>query len=112
MELRTATPQASSEYVEHRNGGYYVTGTRVSLDSVVYAFRRGEAPETIFEHFPAIRSLAKVYGAIAFALDHPKEMAEYLARQERTWAEARKENPPNIVEKVQRTRQERTLRST
>jgi hypothetical protein len=27
-----------SEYVERHNGGYYVTGTRVSLDSIVYSF--------------------------------------------------------------------------
>ena len=32
-----------SEYVELRDGGYYVAGTRVSLDAVVYAFRGGES---------------------------------------------------------------------
>jgi hypothetical protein len=32
------------EYMEQRNGGYYVAGTRVSLDSVVYGFLRGESP--------------------------------------------------------------------
>lgn len=31
------------EYVEQRHGGYYVQSTRVSLDSVVYAFLRGES---------------------------------------------------------------------
>ncbi len=36
-----------SEYVEQRNGGYYVAGTRISLDSVVYAFNRGDSPERI-----------------------------------------------------------------
>ena len=39
-------PQIKSEYVEQRNGGYYVAGSRVSLDSVVYAFRRGESLTT------------------------------------------------------------------
>ena len=29
-----------SEYIEERNGGYYVAGTRISLDSVVYGFTR------------------------------------------------------------------------
>ena len=61
-----------SEYVEQRNGGYYIAGSRISLDSILYALRRGEKPETILEHFPTIGLLAKVYGAIAFALDHPK----------------------------------------
>jgi uncharacterized protein (DUF433 family) len=101
-----------NEYVEQRNGGYYVAGTRVSLDSVLFAFRRDEAPETILEHFPAIGSLAKVYGAIAFALDHPQEMDAYLTQQERHWEEARQANPPAMVEKVRRARHEGTVRST
>ncbi len=35
------------EYIEEREGGYYVARTRVSLDSIVSAFRGGESPETI-----------------------------------------------------------------
>jgi uncharacterized protein (DUF433 family) len=105
-------PGIESEYVEQRNGGYYVARSRVSLDSVVYAFRRDESPETILEHFPAIGSLARVYGAIAFALDHPNEIEAYLAEQERHWEEARQTNPPAMVEKVRRAREERTVRST
>ena len=101
----------ASEYIDQRNGGYYVAGSRVSLDSVVYAFRRGESPDTILEHFPAIGSLAKVYGAIAFALDHPKEIDAYLAAVDREWEEARKQIPPDTIEKVRRARPERTVRS-
>ena len=29
------------EYVEQRDGGYWIAGTRVSLDSIVYPFLRG-----------------------------------------------------------------------
>ena len=39
----------ASEHVEQREGVYYVLGTRVSLDSIVYAFREGCSPETISE---------------------------------------------------------------
>jgi len=46
----------NSEYVEQRNGGYYIAGSRMSLNSVLYAFRRGEASWTILEHFPTIGS--------------------------------------------------------
>jgi uncharacterized protein (DUF433 family) len=42
-------------YVEQRDGGYYVRGSRVSLDSIVYAFRGGDAPETIVQCFPVLR---------------------------------------------------------
>jgi len=38
-------------YIEEREGGYYVTGKRVSLDSIVYAFREGESPEAIQQKF-------------------------------------------------------------
>ena len=65
------------EYVEQRNGGYYVLGTRVSLDSVVYAFLRGESPEDIAESFPAL-GLEQVYGAIAFYLANQRTIDAYL----------------------------------
>jgi uncharacterized protein (DUF433 family) len=57
----------TSEYVEMRNGGYYVAGTRISLDSVVYSFNDGQSPEGIREDFPSLK-LSQIYGAIAFYL--------------------------------------------
>jgi uncharacterized protein (DUF433 family) len=105
-------PRITSEHVELRNGGYDVRGSRVSLDSLIYAFRRGESAETILEHFPAIGCLAKVYGAIVFTLAYPQEINDYLAAVDREWEEARRQNPPDLVEKVRRARQERTIRSS
>jgi len=35
------------DYVEQRNGGYYVAEARVTFESIVYAFRVGESPEMI-----------------------------------------------------------------
>lgn len=97
-------PTPQSQYVESRNGGYYVAGSRVSLDTVVYAFRRGESPETILEHFPAIHSLAKIYGAIAFLLDHAPEVEAYLAQQELRWEQGRQQNPARTVDAASRAR--------
>ena len=34
----------SKEYVEKRNGEYYIAGARVSLDSIVYEFLNGLRP--------------------------------------------------------------------
>jgi hypothetical protein len=42
----------AKEYIELRGGAYYIAGTRVSLDSVVYAFLRRESPEGIAEFVP------------------------------------------------------------
>ena len=68
-----------SECIEQRDGGYYyLAGTRVSLDSIVYAFNRGDSPERILEQFPLLDRVSKVYGAIAFYLDHQAEIDQYL----------------------------------
>jgi uncharacterized protein (DUF433 family) len=41
----------AKDYIEERNGGYYVAGTRVSLDSVVECFNEGLSPEAIAGEF-------------------------------------------------------------
>ena len=67
------------EYVEQHDAGYWVAGTRVSLDSVVLAFLDGLSPETIVaECFPVL-TLEQVYGAIAYYLAHRDEVDGYLA---------------------------------
>ncbi len=68
-------------YVEERDGGYWITGSRISLDSIVYAFRRGAPPETIRRSFPLL-TLEEVYGAITFYLAQEQEIDEYLRQSE------------------------------
>ena len=41
----------AKEYVEERDGGYYVAETRVSLDSIVECFNEGLSPEAILGEF-------------------------------------------------------------
>ena len=70
------------EYVEQHDGGYWVAGSRVSLDSVVYAFLDGISPETIVaECFPVL-TLEQVYGAITYYLAHRAEVDAYLKASE------------------------------
>ena len=66
--MREAVPM-QREYVEIRNSGYYLAGSRVSLASIVYEYRDGAAPETIRQNFPTL-SLEQIHGAIAFYLGH------------------------------------------
>ncbi len=68
-----------SEYIEQRNGGFYVAGTRVSLDSIVYSFKAGDSPETIRQNFSSL-TLEQVYGAIAFYLAHEKAVDSNISR--------------------------------
>jgi len=98
----------SKEYVEQRDGNYYVTGTRVSLDSLILAFRRGESPETICQNFELLQ-LEEVYGAIAFYLASQGEMDAYLERQGRKWTEGKAASQPlpaNLRERLIRAREE------
>jgi uncharacterized protein (DUF433 family) len=60
------------EYVEHRNSGYGIIGSRVSLESLIVPFLDGAAPETLVDEFPTL-SLEQVYGAITFYLAHRPE---------------------------------------
>ena len=83
-----------SEFVEQRAGGmYYLTGSRVSLASIMYGFQDGESPETIQRNFPTL-SLSQVYGAIAFYLGHPQETEAYLAELKRKWEELERNAKP------------------
>ena len=68
-------------YVEQREVGYRVAGTRVSLDSIVYAFLAGQTAESIAQSFP-ILSLEQVYGSIAFYLANRSAIDAYLAKAE------------------------------
>lgn len=71
-----------NQYIEERNGGFYVAKTRVSLDSLVYCFREGESPETIRHSFASL-TLEQVYGAIAFYLAHEQEVDANILDGER-----------------------------
>jgi uncharacterized protein (DUF433 family) len=98
----------AKDYIEQRNGNYYVAGTRVSLDSIVHAFRRGESPETICQNFEVLQ-LEEVYGAIAYYLAHQSAIDAYLVRQGEKWAEGKRNSQPlpaSLRERLTRARGE------
>ena len=66
------------DYVEQRDSGYYVESTRVSLDSVVYAYLRGESPEGIAESFPAL-SLEQIFGTLVYYAANFQDVHHYLS---------------------------------
>ena len=74
-------PTSPKQYIERRGEGYWIAETRVSLDSVVYAFLNGESPESIAQNFPLL-SLEQVYGAIAFYLANRSLVDDYLTEGE------------------------------
>ncbi len=69
-------------YIEFRDQGYWISGSRVSLESVIFAFLDGLSPETIAAECFPILSLEQVYGAITYYLAHRAEIDAYLQRAE------------------------------
>ena len=72
------------QYVEKRDGGYWIVGSRISLDSVVCAFLSGQSAESIAQSFP-VPTLEQVYGAIAFYLCNHSDIDAYLAQAKREY---------------------------
>jgi uncharacterized protein (DUF433 family) len=77
------------DYVIQRDGGYFIESTRVSLDSVVYAFLRGESPEGIAESFPVL-TLEQIFGALTFYTANREEIDQYLNEGKREFESLRR----------------------
>jgi uncharacterized protein (DUF433 family) len=98
----------AKEYVAERDGNYYVGDTRVSLDSIVHAFRRGDSPETICQNFDVLR-LEEVYGAVAYYLAHQAAVDSYITRQAERWTEGKQlaePLPADLRDRLMRGRNE------
>ncbi len=98
----------AKEYIEERGGNYYVTDTRISLDSIVHAVRRGESAETIWQNFRLLQ-LEEVYGAITYYLANQADIDAYLIRQNEKWVEGRRNAEPlpaDLRERLMRARDE------
>lgn len=72
----------STQYIEQHHGGYRISGTRVSLDSIVYRWREGLSAETIQKECYPVLSLKQVYGAILFYLEKQEMVDAYLVEEE------------------------------
>ncbi|MFN6515970.1 MAG: DUF433 domain-containing protein [Nostoc sp. CreGUA01] len=95
-------PNITKQYIEERGEGYWIEGTRISLDSVVYAFLNGESPESIAQNFPLL-SLEQVYGAITFYLANRELIDGYLKAGEQEFEklqESFRQNNPLLYQKL------------
>ncbi len=95
------------QYIEKRDEGYWIAGTRVSLDSVVIAFLDGLSPETIVaECFPVL-TLEQAYGAITYYLSHRSEIDAYLKQAETEFEALRATtNDPEFSKKMAEARRQ------
>jgi uncharacterized protein (DUF433 family) len=74
----------NTSYIQERDGVLFVGDTRVTLSSLIAAWRNeGYTAEELRLGFPAL-SLAQVYGAIAYYLDHQADLdVQFRADDER-----------------------------
>ncbi|PYV42234.1 MAG: hypothetical protein DMG09_02920 [Acidobacteria bacterium] len=103
----------SESYVVNHQGCYRLVGTRVSLDSIVYAFLDGDTPETILQSFPVL-TLEQVYGAIAYYLAHRREVDEHLRLEEADFEEKRRQarlQNPQLYQRLEEARRAKLITS-
>ena len=86
------------------DGVVRVGGTRVTLDTVVEAFREGLTPEEIQQQYPSL-DLPQVYAAVTYYLHHRSEVEVYLEERARHRQEVRREveshfDPTGIRERL------------
>ncbi|PYP85878.1 MAG: hypothetical protein DMF61_15060 [Blastocatellia bacterium AA13] len=62
-------------------GSVRIMGSRVTLDTLVAAFKKGNTAEQIQDSFPSL-SLRQIYGAIAYYLDHQEDVEAYLEERQ------------------------------
>ncbi len=77
----TDTPTLSIPIHTDEHGAMRVSGTRVTLDSLIGYYRQGETPEDLHEGFPTV-PLADIYAVIAYYLAHREEIDAYLQRRD------------------------------
>jgi uncharacterized protein (DUF433 family) len=77
--------ETSSRYVTHNpeilGGEPIIIGTRTSVRAIVVLWRLGIMPEEIMSYLPHL-TLAQVFDALSFYLDHQAEINEYIEQNQ------------------------------
>ena len=73
-----------------RHGVIRIGGTRVRLDTVIFAFNEGYTAEEIVSQYPSLR-LADVYAVIAYYLNNRIAIDDYVTKRTETATTLRQE---------------------
>ncbi|HEY2382043.1 MAG TPA: DUF433 domain-containing protein [Terriglobia bacterium] len=68
--------------VTDKDGVVRVGGTRVRLDTVVYAFNQGDTAEEILQEYPSL-SLPDIYATISYYLQHRDSVDAYVKERKK-----------------------------
>lgn len=82
------------------HGSIRISGTRVTLDTVIARYHQGDSPEEIQEAFDVLH-LNDIYAVIAYYLAHRNELDVYLQRRDEEAERIRQEweakYPPKVT---------------
>jgi uncharacterized protein (DUF433 family) len=81
LRMKPLTFTQTAPLNQDTDGAVRVTGSRITLDTLVAAFKKGATAEQIQDSFPSL-SLRQIYGAIFYYLDHQADVEEYLKERQ------------------------------
>jgi uncharacterized protein (DUF433 family) len=99
------------QYVEKIGDAYRIANSRISLDSIVYAYWNGQTAESIAQSFAGL-TLEQVHGALAFYLAHQSEIDAYLRAAQSEFdamRDASRQADPMFYQKLAAARQSAQL---
>jgi len=73
------------------DGVVRISGTRVTLDTIIYAFLEGATAEEIAQQYPSL-SLPDVYSVIGYYLHQSAKVNKYLRRREKLAEKVKQQN--------------------
>jgi len=68
-----------------------ISGTRVTLDTIIYAFLEGATAEEIAQQYPSL-SLPDIYSVIGYYLHQSAKVNKYLRRREKLAEKVKQQN--------------------
>ena len=104
---RTVQLEDYFEFLETKD--IRIQGTRIGIEVVIEDFLDGASPEEIVIRYPNL-SLEQIYATITYYLANQQEVEIYLEAGRRAIeqaARAQAENPPEVVKRLRRLRQEK-----
>lgn len=84
------TPTMTIPLQTDAHGAIRVSGTRVTLDTVIARYQQGDTPEDIHAGFDVL-PLNDIYAVIAYYLAHRDELDVYLQRRDEEAEQIRQE---------------------
>ena len=89
--MKLSIERETAPLTTDQDGVVRIGNSRLTLDTVVYAFNEGANAGEVLERYPSLQ-LADIYSVIGYYLRHRTEVDTYLKDREAFAAEVRRQN--------------------